>query len=72
MRFSVIRKANNMKDKRILTGQMAYVFTDHGDGIEMTDWQGFTTCKADMFICSNVVENTKSDFLKMLKGECVN
>ena len=111
MRFSVIRKANNMKDKRILSGQTAYVFTEYNDGIEMTDWQGFITCaddivelcyglikyavkykseidvynqkrmieleeelreaKADMFICLNVVENTKSDFLKMLKGEYI-
>lgn len=48
MRFSVIRKANNMKDKRILSGQTAYVFTEHSDGIEMIDCHGFTTCAEDI------------------------
>ena len=56
MRFSVIRKANNMKDKRILSGQTAYVFTEYNDGIEMTDWQGFTTCAEDiMELCNGLM-----------------
>lgn len=37
-----------MKDKRILSGQTAYVFTKYNDGIEMTDWQGFVTCADDI------------------------
>lgn len=37
-----------MKDKRILSGQMAYVFTEHNDGIEMNDCRGFTTCAEDI------------------------
>ena len=57
MRFSVIRKANDMKDKRILSGQTAYVFTEYNDGIEMTDWQGFTTCYEDiMELCYGLMK----------------
>jgi predicted GIY-YIG superfamily endonuclease len=37
-----------MKDKRILTGQMAYAFKKHEDGIEMYDCRGFTTCAEDI------------------------
>ena len=57
MRFSVIRKANNMKDKRILSGQTAYVFTEYNDGIEMTDWQGFITCADDIVeLCYGLIK----------------
>lgn len=46
-----------MKDKRILSGQTAYVFTDHSDGIKMTDWQGFTTCAEDiMELCNGLMK----------------
>ena len=46
-----------MKDKRILTGQMSYVFTEHSDGIEMTDCHGFTTCAEDiMELCNGLME----------------
>lgn len=35
---------------------MAYVFTDHGDGIEMTDCHGFTTCAEDiMELCNGLM-----------------
>lgn len=37
-----------MKDKQILTGQMAYAFKKHEDGIEMYDCRGFTTCAEDI------------------------
>ena len=57
MRFFVIKKANNMKDKRILSGQTAYVFTDHSDGIEMIDCHGFTTCAEDiMELCNGLMK----------------
>ena len=57
MRFSVIRKANDMKDKRILSGQMSYVFTEHSDGIEMIDCHGFTTCAEDiMELCNGLMK----------------
>lgn len=46
-----------MKDKRILSGQMAYVFTEYSDGIEMSDWQGFTTCTDDiMELCYGLMK----------------
>ena len=46
-----------MKDKRILSGQTAYVFTKYNDGIEMTDWQGFTTCAEDiMELCNGLMK----------------
>ena len=57
MRFFVIKKANDMKDKRILSGQMSYVFTEHSDGIEMTDCHGFTTCAEDiMELCNGLMK----------------
>ena len=46
-----------MKDKRILSGQTAYVFTEYNDGIEMTDWQGFITCTEDiMELCNGLTK----------------
>lgn len=46
-----------MKDKRILSRQMAYVFTEYNDGIEMTDWQGFATCTDDiMELCYGLMK----------------
>ena len=46
-----------MKDKRILSGQMSYVFTDHSDGIEMIDCHGFTTCAEDiMELCNGLMK----------------
>lgn len=57
IRFSVIRKANDMKDKRILSGQTAYVFTEYNDGIEMTNGQGFITCAEDiMELCNGLMK----------------
>lgn len=37
-----------MKDERILTKRMAYVFTQTKDGIAMSDWQGIETCADDL------------------------
>ena len=37
-----------MKDKRILTERMAYVFTPCEDGIAMSDCRGFETCADDL------------------------
>ena len=48
MRFSVIRKAKYMKDKRILNGWMAYVFHECEDGIIMSDSQGLVTSARDI------------------------
>ena len=48
MRFSVIRKAKYMKDKRILNGWMAYVFHECEDGIIMSDSQGLVTSAGDI------------------------
>ena len=46
-----------MKDKRILSGQMPYVFTEHSDGIEMTDCHWFTTCAEDiMELCNGLMK----------------
>lgn len=46
-----------MKDKRILSGQTSYVFTDHSDGIEMIDCHGFTTCAEDiMELCNGLMK----------------
>lgn len=46
-----------MKDKRILSGQTAYVFTKYNDGIKMTDWQGLTTCAEDiMELCNGLMK----------------
>ena len=46
-----------MKDKRILSGRTAYVFTKYNDGIKMTDWQGFTTCAEDiMELCNGLMK----------------
>lgn len=46
-----------MQDKRILTGQMAYAFKEHEDGIEMYDCRGFTTCAEDiMELCYGLME----------------
>ena len=46
-----------MKDKRILSGQMSYVFTEHSDGIEMIDCHGFTTCAEDiMELCNGLMK----------------
>lgn len=46
-----------MKDKRILTGQMAYAFKKHEDGIEMYDCRGFTTCAEDiMELCYGLMK----------------
>ena len=46
-----------MKDKQILSGQTAYVFTKYNDGIEMTDGQGFITCTEDiMELCYGLMK----------------
>lgn len=46
-----------MKDKRILSGQTAYVFTEYNDGIEMTNGQGFITCAEDiMELCNGLMK----------------
>ena len=46
-----------MKDKRILGGQMAYVFSENNDGIVMSDWQGFMTCSEDiMELCYGLMK----------------
>lgn len=46
-----------MKNKRILSGQTAYVFTEYNDGIEMTDLQGFITCADDIVeLCYGLIK----------------
>ena len=46
-----------MKDKRILSGQMAYVFRKCEDGIEMLDGQGFITSTDDIVeLCHGLIK----------------
>ena len=59
-----------MKDKRILSGQTAYTFTEHNDGIEMTDCQGFTTCYEDiMELCDGLMEYAYKHKVETVKKE---
>lgn len=46
-----------MKDKRILSGQMAYMFRECEDGIEMFDGQGFITSADDIVeLCHGLIK----------------
>lgn len=46
-----------MKDKRILSGKIAYVFKECEDGIEMRDWQGFITSADDIVeLCHGLIK----------------
>lgn len=46
-----------MKDKRILNGQMAYMFKECDDGIEMFDGQGFITSADDIVeLCHGLIK----------------
>lgn len=46
-----------MKDKRILSGQMEYVFSEFEDGIEMCDGQGFITNADDIVeLCYGLIK----------------
>lgn len=57
MRFSVIRKAKNMEDKRITNGWMAYVFHECEDGIIMSDNKGLVTSAGDIIeLCKGLMK----------------
>lgn len=59
-----------MKDKRILSGQTAYAFTEHNDGIEMTDCQGLTPCAEDiMELCDGLMEYAYKHKVETVKKE---
>lgn len=46
-----------MKDKQILSGQMAYMFRECEDGIEMCDGQGFITSADDVVeLCHGLIK----------------
>ena len=46
-----------MKDKRILSGQTAYMFKEFDDGIEMFDGKGFITSADDIVeICNGIIK----------------
>lgn len=46
-----------MKDKRILSGQMAYMFKECDGGIEMLDGQGFITSADDIVeLCHGLIK----------------
>lgn len=46
-----------MKDKRILSGQMAYVFKEYEDGIEMYDCRGIVTSADDIVeLCYGLIK----------------
>lgn len=46
-----------MKDKRILSGQMAYMFKGCDDGIEMLDSKGFITSADDVVeLCHGLIK----------------